>query len=203
MRCRIYCIFSILAAILIVDTNLGWPISAYDSGILLKTADYLQERHFTSEADTIRKIVRSNGFRESPIYSSIFKLRVHGDHSYSYYAYTPSLSRKRIFLGDNFWQAGKVGRGSILLHELQHLRRHDRRFLRGIPYAADEAEAYCTQYATHKAVGLEADGKDSVVYWDMMIGIQEYVVEGDEANPKSHEIRNALRTLAGMTYPGK
>jgi len=189
-----------VASVLLIDTTYGTRISPDEEALIIRAANYLESKHLTTDSKTIRRMVAEKNFRESNAYSVFFNRKGYGSTAYSYYAYTPVLSRTKIFIGESFWEVGTVGRSSVLLHELQHIRRHRRRVLRGFPRAPDEAEAYCRQYETHTTIGLPSYGIDGVVYWYMMIGIREYVLPLHPKYANEAEIRNAMRQLAWITW---
>jgi hypothetical protein len=152
-------------------------------------AVYLDACGFREDAREIRKLESSHGFRRSEVLGFLLDRQ---QATNTYYAYTPVFSYSRIFLGRRFSEIGVIGRSSILLHELTHIRRHCRRLLRGIPRSADEAEAYRRQYLTHSKIGLSPASSDAIVYWDMMIGVFTYSLPRYPELARRSEVRQAL-----------
>ncbi|MHB1000249.1 MAG: hypothetical protein ACYC27_13495 [Armatimonadota bacterium] len=195
MRFIIYGILAIFASVLIMDVNIGRPVDKNKLDIVNKTIIYLYKKGFDSDANALSTMTSNNGIRESKLLVTL--IQATGTEDNSYYAYTPILSRSRIFIGDNFWQSDITGRASILIHEITHIKRHRRRSLRGFPRNDDETEAYLRQYDTHKSLGLSSRSSDGVLYWDMMIGVKTYVLPRHPEYAKKEDIKEALILLNG------
>lgn len=192
MRVMVYGILGFIASLILVDTNIGRPISHSRSMLVEQSIAYIEKRHFASDARELRGILRSHGLRESWLISAVLERGEPSSQEVSYYAYTPILSRSAIFLGGNFWRVGVIGRSSVLLHELTHIRYHRSRLLRGFPRSDDEAHAYLRQYKTYRALGLQSSGEDGVVYWDMMIGVRRYALPRYPAYAKRRDIQDSV-----------
>lgn len=176
MRFLIYGTLLIITIGILIDTNIGVSVDRSEMKQVNEAIGYIKSKRFDSDAALAERLARSGGFRRSRFFAEFFKLTRDGKQGVSYYAYTPILSTTKIFIGENFWDVGKVGHSSVIIHELAHLRRHKRRILRGFPRGEDEAEAYRRQYLTYRRLGLSSTSDDSIVYWDMMIGVQTYVL---------------------------
>lgn len=195
MRLLVYGMLAALVILLLADTNLGRPISAKQRQSAYQAIRYMKSKGFERDSELALRLANANHIRYSRFYVGLTSLGDARGGSFGYYAYTPLLSRSRVFVGSTFWDAGDVGHASILVHELSHIRWHRGRFLRGIPRHADEAQAYLRQYDTYRTLGLTPYGTDSTVFWDMMIGIKYYVLPMQPQYAKNDDIRWALRQL--------
>ncbi|MHB0912849.1 MAG: hypothetical protein ACYC2Y_05305 [Armatimonadota bacterium] len=190
MRVVMYPTLLVLAGLLILDTNIGWRVAPEVSSEVSAAEGKLADSGISGDARLVRRIRASNSFRES----RFFRFLVKSLPDSSYYAYTPVLSRRRIFIGEDFSFATTTGRASVLAHECAHLRWHRLGLFRGFLRRSDEANAYKRQYDTHQAVGLDIPN-GGVVYWDMMIGVKRYVLPVYPAYAKRRDIRSALRYI--------
>lgn len=195
MRTIVYGLLIALAALVVGDTHVGRSISDDQTDASLSAVRHLRETQFYPDARLASQIVESDGFRESRLFAALSAYGKEYGLSTSFYAYTPIFSRSRVFLGDHFWDIGDVGRASILLHELAHVVHHRNRILRGIPRHLDEAQAYLRQYTTYEEVGLDPHGDDGIVFWDMMIGVETYVVPLYPDYAERDDIRWAIGEL--------
>jgi len=194
MRVLIYGTLAVVAALLLADTNLGTSVGKYGRQAVSTAVAHLEKRGMTSDADVAGRLAASDGFRESKIYGYIVRLARSSDLDFSFYAYTPLLSRSRVFIGESFWDVGVVGRSSVLIHEIAHITRHQERLLGGFPRSADEAQAYRRQYLTYRAVGL-SPSTDGIAYWNMMMGIYTYVLPTYPEYRYRPDVRLAMREL--------
>jgi hypothetical protein len=195
LRLLIYGVLIGLVALIVADTNLGRPITSQQRQCIYRAARYMEARGFKNDSQVALRIANSNHFRSSRFFRNVMTVAEARGGSFGFYAYTPIFSRTRIFLGGSFWDAGEIGRSSIILHELAHIRWHRERFWRGIPRHADEAQAYRRQYQTYRAIGLIPYGSDSMVFWDMMIGIKDYLLPEHPDYSRHADVRWALRQL--------
>ena len=195
-RLLIYGTLVVLTSLVLLDTNLGRPLSDAQRRSIVSTVKYLDSHNLQDEARVASRIAGSNGFRTSRFFANFTALLNAKGSGFAYYAYTPVFSRSAIFLSNDFWDCGDAGRASIIVHELAHIARHRDRVLRGIPRGADEAEAYRRQYQAYRTLGLSPNGDDSSVYWDMMSGVKAYVIPADPQYLKKADVRSALPTLS-------
>lgn len=200
-RLLIYGTLVVLTSLVLLDTNLGHPLTDTQRRSISGAVEYLNRQNLHDEARAASRIARSNGFRTSRFFANFTALLDARGSGFAYYAYTPVFSRSRIFLSDNFWDCGDAGRASILVHELAHIARHKRCALRGMSRRTDEVEAYGRQHRACRAIGLSADGDDSAVYWDMMRGVKLYVCSADPRYLKRADVRSALPTLCQEDAP--
>ena len=195
-RLLTYGILGLVAVLVLVDTNIGTPLNDDDHTMVQRAISHLQGNGFHRDSEFASGILRSGSFRCSHFYTNLAHLGdVQGD-GFSFYAYTPVLSRSHVFVGKGFKRAGDAGRASILVHELTHLRNHEAHALIGFHRSMDEALAYRRQYETYRQVGLSPDGEDGVVYWDMMIGVVTYVLARFPEYGGRQDIREAKALLA-------
>lgn len=197
MRLLIYGTLILLSAIILIDTNSGEPVSPKQRIMVLQAVQYMREKHLYADAELVESVERSGGLRKSKFFDFLAEQSVENKGDFDFHAYAPVLSRNRIFLGADFDILGPAGRASVLVHEAEHLRRHRARFLRGFPRGADESDAYLYQYSTYRKLHLTPLAPDSLVYWDMMIGIQDYVIPRHPKYAERPDIRESLQALAG------
>lgn len=195
-RLMVYGTLILLATLVLCDTNLGWTVTETDHSSLRVTASYLENHGFRDDACAVRRMIVDSSFRTSHFFQCLGQIAAARGAGFAYYAYTPLLSESRIFLGENFWETGQTGRASILVHELAHVRYHRRNTFRGLPRDVDEAQAYERQYVTCKALGLTQTCTDSTVYWDMMVGINMYLISLKPAYARRADIAGAARLLS-------
>lgn len=195
MRFLIYTMLIGLVALILADTDYGRPIIPHERQLVYQAIRHMDSKGFGQDAEIALKITNSSHFRYSRFLSNATALFRARGANFGYYAYTPLFSRSRVFVGQSFWEVGDVGQSSIISHELAHIRRHRERFLRGFPRHADEAQAYQRQYETYRALGLKPYGPDAPVYWDMMIGIQTYLLPEHPEYAKRSDIRWAMGQL--------
>jgi hypothetical protein len=195
-RLLIYGTLVVLTSLVLLDTNLGRPLTDAQRRSIASTVEYLDSHDLRDEARVASRIVGSNGFRTSRFFANFTALLNAKGSCFAFYAYTPVFSRSEIFLGDTFWDCGDAGRASIIVHELAHIARHGTRVLRGIPRRADEVEAYRRQYRAYRSLSLSSNGSDSSVYWDMMSGVKAYVIPADPQYLRKADVRSALLTLS-------
>jgi len=191
-RVLVYGTLVLLATLVLLDANVGRPLTDRETERVRSAADYLNAHGFRAEARMVYRIIGDGGFRTSSFFETLGGLAAARGSDFAYYAYTPVLSRKRIFVGNSFWDVGKAGRSSIIIHELAHIRRHTENRLRGFPRRRDEAFAYERQYMTHRALRLTEDGGDGMVYADMMVGVISYVLPVHREYAKRADISAAL-----------
>jgi hypothetical protein len=196
MRIITYLTLAIIAATILLDTYIGEPISKQQQMMVDSAIALIASKHLSPDESILRDVRSCGNFRQSWLLNHLAEKGRNGDSDFGFHAYTPVLSRTRIFLGEDFSCIGAKGRASVLVHEAQHLRRHRRRILRGIPRTADEAEAYTHQYYTYRKLGLR-ESSDSLVYWDMMLGVKQFVVPRNPRFAKLADIKKASRVLAG------
>jgi hypothetical protein len=195
-RLVVYGILAIFTTLLLADTNIGWPASRDQLAEVRTALDHIKRCKVDRDAKVLTEIANFDGIRYSKIFSFITRASSrHGDQKLAYYAYTPILSGRRIFLGDIFSDIGTVGRASILSHETQHLVRHRERLLGGYPRRLDEAAAYEHQYLTYRDLGLDPSGMDGIVYWDMMIGLEFYLIPVRPKCAQRPDIKAAQKQL--------
>jgi len=177
MRFIAYGIILSVAALLIYDTNIGSSLSGQQNTEIGAAIACLCQCRLYKDSARARKIWQNNGFRHSRFYDGITRLAARKRWDFAFYAYTPAFSHSHIFLGQSFWEVGTVGKASVITHELGHIRRHESRILGGFPRSMDEAFAYRHQYDTYAQTGLGPfELESSLVFWDMMIGMQSYVL---------------------------
>lgn len=196
MRPFIYTLLAIVATAVIVDTYFGESVRREQQVMVSDAIALIRSRGLVSDARLLEEIQSAGKFRSSWVLNRIARFSRESDGDFGFHAFTPVLSRTRIFLGQDFCSIGPEARASILVHEAQHIRRHQRRFLRGIPREEDESEAYYHQYKTYPLLGLHEECS-SQVYWDMMIGIQQFVVPRKPDIAKRLDVRRASKYLAG------
>jgi hypothetical protein len=195
MRLIIYGTLVTLVTILLIDTNLGNSLGQERNRDVARTVRHIEQAEgLAADHELASSIEAAGGFRQSFVYAVIVKIGEKRNSDLSFYAYTPMFSHSRVFLGDSFWDLGSVGQSSILLHEMSHIRRHARRPLGGFPRGEDEAEAYKRQYDTYRLVDL-SPVHDGIVFWDMMIGVQTYVLPRYPQYAKRSDILWALKQL--------
>ncbi len=195
-RLLTYGILGLVAVLVLVDTNIGAPLNSHDRIVLQDAILYLTARGFADDARLGELILDADDFRRSRFYSNLSALDDSGGHGFSFYAYTPVLSKSRVFIGENYWHTGIRGHASVLLHELVHVQDHRHYALIGLRRSEDETAAYRRQYDMYKKIGLTPSGADGLVYWDMMIGVVTYVVPRYPAYAKHADVRAAQRLFA-------
>lgn len=195
MRIAIYGTLAVLVTLLLLDTNIGKPAASHKRALIDNAIARLDHSGLSEDARLRKLIAATNGFRESRVYGFLVNFSSSRDMDFSYYAFTPVFSQSKVFIGSSFWDTGNIGRSSVLVHEFAHIRRHKRLFLGGVFRGDDEAEAYERQYLTYRDVGLSPEGSDGTVYWDMMIGVQTYLLPRKPAYAKRKDIQQAIRIL--------
>ena len=201
MRILVYGMLTTLVMLLLADTNLGRPVTADQRQSIYEAIRYMRSKGSESESELALRIANSNHFRSSRFFGSVAAVGEARGGNFGYYAYTPLLSRSRVFLGSTFWDAETIGHSSIIMHEIAHVRWHRDRFFRGIPRHADEAHACTRQYVTYRALGLTPYGPDSMVFWDMMIGITYYLLPEHPEYARHADVRWAMRQLDEQEKP--
>jgi hypothetical protein len=177
MRFIAYGIILVVAALLIYDTNMGSPLDSRQDAEISAAIAHLSKRRLDKDSARAMKIWRRNGFRHSRFYDWITCMAARKKWDFAFYAYTPILSHSHIFLGESFRDVETIGKASIISHELEHIRRHESRILGGFPRSMDEALAYRHQYDVYEQTGLGPfELESSLVFWDMMIGVQSYTL---------------------------
>lgn len=192
MRVLIYGTLALLAALVLVDVNLGHPVTDKQSEMILASIRHVQASHLPRDYRVLLSISKSDNYRQSRLLALFL---AEADPESGFYAYTPVLSRSRIFVGAPFWELGEVGQSSILVHEGAHITAHRRQFTRGFRRFSDEEQAYLHQYRTYRELKLTPTGDDSIVFWDMMIGIQKYVLPKHPDLTRRQDIRYALSMM--------
>gem|GEM_PF-3716825 len=195
MRLIIYGTLSLLALILGIDTHIGSGLATSESSAVADMIAVLDDSGLRSDAHMARSVLRSSRFRKSRFFDWLNAFSEARGYDFAFYAYTPILSSRRVFLGDNYWRQDAYGRASVTVHELAHVRRHERRAMRGIPRSSDEVEAYRYQYQTYRAIGIGSYGIGSDVYWDMMYGIRDYVVPAYPEYAERKDVAEALYVM--------
>lgn len=198
MRLLIYGTLAVVALILGVDTHLGETLSASQTSDVQQSIDLLYECGLRPDAGLAVSLIETDSFRASRFFNWLSDLSQSQGGSFGFYAYTPVLSRRLVFLGPSFWAQNTEGRASIAVHELAHIRRHRVRSMRGFPRSSDEASAYRYQYHRYPEIGIDSVGVDGEVYWDMMLGIREYVIPERPQYAKREDIARALSVLEWM-----
>lgn len=196
MRIYIYCTLGIMAAVLLADTNIGHRVSSGDASMVSRAIAHIAASGLKEDTKLLKRIQKNKGIRQSYFYNYLVSRAERSGRDFSFYAFTPILSRSKIFLGDGFQSAETAGRSSVLIHEGMHIKWHSERLWRGFPRRVDEAHAYAHQYDTHKEIALCAYGGDGTVYWDMMIGIREYVLPISPRYAKMEDIHQAMHDLS-------
>jgi hypothetical protein len=197
-RLIVYSTLAILATLVLADTNIGWSVSHARFVQARQAIYYLDRVGLSEDAHLVSQIADSRGFRSSIFFHYITQAAKNHGEDFSYYAYTPILSGTKIFLGPSFWQVGVIGRSSILTHEAAHVRRHQSRLLRGLPRSRDEEAAYSHQYHVYPTVRIGSDTPDGIVYWDMMMGIEMYVLPVHPGYASRLDVKESLEQLSDI-----
>jgi hypothetical protein len=194
-RFFIYGILGIFSALLVMDTNIGEPIPAAEIPGIRQALLHVEHSGLPKDARQGFTVLSRNHFRRSEFYTKLVQFGTRHNWDFSFYAYTPAFSTSRIFLGDPFWDLGTIGKSSILVHELTHARNHAQHRFIGLTRSRDEALAYEHQYFTYRQLGLSAKSADDSVYWDMMLGVESYVLPRHPELAKRSDIKQAISRL--------